>query len=76
MSFSLMTISCHHPLSSNSHGFTSIKEKYLKSSIFRRQQPLGKMSVQVGTSPTVLEDYGTIIARKIATGRIGKIRVI
>ena len=37
ISSSLMTISCRHPLSSNSHRFTSIKEKHLMSSIFRRQ---------------------------------------
>ena len=37
ISSSFMTISCRHPLSSNSHRFTSIKEKHLMSSIFRRQ---------------------------------------
>jgi len=80
MSSSLMTISCHHPLSPKSHLIRSIKEKSLVSSTFSRQPlfalHLGTVSLEVGTHPTVSGDRGMIIAREIATGRITGFRVI
>ena len=78
ISSSLMTISCRHPLSSNSHYSTSIKEKHLMSSTFRRRPylPPGTGSLEVGTRPTVSWAHGMIIAHEIATGTITGFRVI
>ena len=46
------------------------------SSTFRRQRPLGKVRLQLGTHPTFFRDHGMIIAREIATGTITGFRVI